>query len=92
MTTQRTLWNRPCTWLRTALGLLLLGLLPLAHAKLKGKKADVLAANRVNATDSGFGTATNSMAVVDATGHEEIWPNQSKADVAWELCSWLLRS
>ena len=67
-------------------------LLPLAHAKLQGKKADVLAANRVNATDSGFGTATNSMAVVDATGHEEIWPNQSKADVAWELCSWLLRS
>ena len=67
-------------------------LLPLAHAKLQGKKADVLAANRVNATDSGFGAVTNSMAVVDATGHEEIWPNQSKADVAWELCSWLLRS
>ena len=67
-------------------------LLPLAHTKLQGKKADVLAANRVNATDSGFGAVTNSMAVVDATGHEEIWPNQSKADVAWELCSWLLRS
>ena len=67
-------------------------LLPLAHTKLQGKKADVLAANRINSTDSGFGTATNSMAVVDATGHEEIWPNQSKADVAWELCSWLLRS
>lgn len=67
-------------------------LLPLAHAKLKGKKADVLAANRVNSTDSGFGAVTNSMAVVDAAGHEEIWPNQSKADVAWELCSWLLRS
>lgn len=29
--------------------------------------------------------------VVDRTGHEEIWPNQSKADVAWDLCSWLLR-
>ncbi|MTJ91917.1 MAG: bifunctional phosphopantothenoylcysteine decarboxylase/phosphopantothenate--cysteine ligase CoaBC [Desulfovibrio sp.] len=67
-------------------------LLPLAHAKRQRKNADVLAANRVNTTDSGFGAATNSMAVVDATGHEEIWPNQSKADVAWELCSWLLRS
>ena len=67
-------------------------LLPLAHAKLQGKKADVLAANRINSTDSGFGTPTNAMAVVDAAGHEEIWPTQSKADVAWELCSWLLRS
>ena len=36
-------------------------LLPLAHTKLQGKKADVLAANRVNATDSGFGAVTNSM-------------------------------
>ena len=67
-------------------------LLPLAHAKLQGKKADVLAANRINSTDSGFGAPTNAMAVVDAAGHEEIWPTQSKADVAWELCSWLLRS
>lgn len=67
-------------------------LLPLARAKLQGKKADVLAANRINSTDSGFGSPTNSMAVVDAAGREEIWPTQSKADVAWELCSWLLRS
>ena len=67
-------------------------LLPLAQTKLKTKKADVLAANRVNATDSGFGASTNAMAVVDASGREEIWPTQSKADVAWELCSWLLRS
>ena len=55
------------------------------------KDADLLAGNRVNSGDSGFGAATNSMAVVDRTGHEEIWPNQSKADVAWDLCSWLLR-
>ena len=66
-------------------------LLPLAHAKLARKKADLLAGNLVNAADSGFGSPTNSMAVVDAKGREEIWPNQSKADVAWELCSWLLR-
>jgi Phosphopantothenoylcysteine synthetase/decarboxylase len=62
-------------------------LLPLARAKLQGKHADVLAANRINATDSGFGTPTNAVAVVDAAGREEIWPAQSKADVAWELCS-----
>ena len=62
-------------------------LLELARGKRARKDADLLAGNRVN----GFGAATNSMAVVDRTGHEEIWPNQSKADVAWDLCSWLLR-
>ena len=66
-------------------------LLPLARAKLARKKADLLAANRVNAVGSGFGTPTNSVAVADARGREEIWPSQSKADVAWELCTWLLR-
>ena len=66
-------------------------LLPLAHAKRARKGADVLAANRVNAADSGFGSPTNSMAVVDASGAEALWPVQSKADVAWDLCSWLLR-
>lgn len=66
-------------------------LLPLARAKLARKQADLLAANCVNAAGSGFATSTNSMAVVDASGTEAIWPLQSKADVAWELCSWLLR-
>ena len=65
--------------------------LELARGKRARKDADLLAGNRVNSGDSGFGAATNSMAVVDRTGHEEIWPNQSKADVAWDLCSWLLR-
>ncbi len=66
-------------------------LLPLARAKLARKKADLLAANQINAPACGFCSPTNSMAVVDAHGREEIWPSQSKADVAWELCSWLLR-
>lgn len=66
-------------------------LLPLARAKLARKQADLLAANCVNTADSGFAAPTNSMAVVDASGAEAVWPVQSKADVAWELCSWLLR-
>ncbi len=65
-------------------------LLPLAHAKRARKGAHVLAANRVNSNESGFGTDNNSVAVVDATGHEAIWPSQSKADVAWDLCTRLL--
>ncbi|MDR2850684.1 MAG: bifunctional phosphopantothenoylcysteine decarboxylase/phosphopantothenate--cysteine ligase CoaBC [Desulfovibrio sp.] len=64
-------------------------LLPMAAAKLKRKKADVLAANRVNEPAAGFCAPTNSVAVVDSRGREEIWPMQSKADVAWDLCSWL---
>lgn len=66
-------------------------LLPMAHAKLARKKADLLAANCVNVQGSGFGSSTNAMAVVDASGTEALWPLKSKADVAWELCSWLLR-
>lgn len=66
-------------------------LLALARAKRARKDADLLAGNRVNSGDSGFGSATNSMAVTDRNGREEIWPAQAKADVAWELLSWLLR-
>ncbi len=66
-------------------------LLPLARLKLNAKKADVIAANRVNPASGAFGADDGSMAVVDAQGHEEIWQPQSKADIAWELCSWLLR-
>lgn len=65
-------------------------LLPLAHAKRERKGAHVLAANRVNSSESGFGTDNNSVAVVDASGREAIWPSQSKADVAWNLCTQLL--
>lgn len=62
----------------------------LARSKLLAKQADLLAANRINAPDSAFGSETNTMAVVDASGRSAIWPTRSKADVAWELCSWLL--
>lgn len=65
-------------------------LMELAKLKRAKKDIDVLAANRVNSTETGFGTATNAMAVTSRDGREEIWPLQSKADVAWDLCTWLL--
>lgn len=65
-------------------------LLPLAQSKLERKKADIIAANRVN-PGGAFGASRNVMAVADAAGTREIWPEMPKADVAWELCSWLLR-
>lgn len=66
-------------------------LLALVRDKRQRKRADLLAGNAVNAPGCGFGTETNSMAVADRDGHEELWDSQSKADVAWKLWSWLLR-
>ena len=66
-------------------------LLGLARLKLTRKGADVVAANPVNAGEGAFGAAEASMAVADRNGHEEIWDARNKADIAWDLCSWLLR-
>lgn len=66
-------------------------LMALVRGKRQRKQADLLAGNAVNAPGCGFGTDSNSMAVLDKNGHEEIWTSQSKADVAWKLWSWLLR-
>ncbi len=59
--------------------------------KLAYKNADIIAGNNICAANSGFGTKRNSMYVVDAHGREEVWPNLSKCDVAWRLCSWLMQ-
>ncbi len=66
-------------------------LLPLAKYKLDAKKADLLAANLVNPENSAFGAEDAAMAVLDRNGNSELWPKKSKADIAWDLCSWLLR-
>ncbi|MDR3359010.1 MAG: bifunctional phosphopantothenoylcysteine decarboxylase/phosphopantothenate--cysteine ligase CoaBC [Desulfovibrio sp.] len=65
-------------------------LLALAREKRADKMADVLAANCINRQGSGFGSPTNAVAVTDVRGREETWPEQDKADIAWNLCSWLL--
>ena len=67
-------------------------LMALARLKLERKGVNVLAANNVRQAGSGFGTGTNAMAVVDRSGRQEHWPLQSKMDVAWDLCTWLLNS
>lgn len=60
-----------------------------ARVKRERKKAHLLAANDISRSDSGFGTATNSMFVVDKNGREEQWPLLSKEEVAWRLLTWL---
>lgn len=62
-------------------------LLALAKEKLARKGANLLAGNRLGA----FGSDLNSVAIADINGREEIWPEMPKADIAWELLSWLLK-
>ena len=66
-------------------------LLPLVREKLRHKNADIIAGNRVNPDSGAFGADENTMAVADRNGREEIWQAASKADIAWDLCSWLLK-
>ena len=66
-------------------------LLESARQKLAAKHADILAANAINAPNSGFATETNALAVVDVHGHSKILSTASKADIAWDLCTWLLQ-
>ena len=61
-----------------------------ARDKLRRKKTHLLAANDISRADSGFGTPTNAMFVVDHNGREEAWPTLDKAEAAWRLLSWLL--
>lgn len=61
----------------------------LAKDKLKRKKADVLAANRIGPQETAFAGTESALVVVDKIGNEEIWPIQAKADSAWRLLTWL---
>lgn len=53
-----------------------------AQAKLKAKSLDLIVANDVSASDSGFGVDTNRVILLDAWGESELLPLLSKADVA----------
>ncbi len=53
-----------------------------ARRKLKEKKLDLIAANDVTAPDSGFGTDTNRVTLIDREGKAEELPLLSKRDVA----------
>lgn len=59
--------------------------------KLNAKGADLLAGNLVNPGNSAFGAPAAAMAVADRNGVEEIWSPLPKADIAWDLLSWLLK-
>lgn len=66
-------------------------LLRAARGKLLSKQAHMVVANPIHREGAGFGSPTNSVVVVDHLGREESWPSRAKSDLAWEVCTWLLR-
>ncbi|HSR20825.1 MAG TPA: bifunctional phosphopantothenoylcysteine decarboxylase/phosphopantothenate--cysteine ligase CoaBC [Anaerolineales bacterium] len=53
-----------------------------ASEKLKAKRLDLIVANDISRTDSGFGTDANRVTLIDAAGRAETLPLASKAEVA----------
>ena len=61
-----------------------------AARKLETKNLDLIAANDISRTGSGFGVATNEIFVLDDKGRKEQWPQLPKTEVAWRLWDHLL--
>ena len=59
--------------------------------KLRAKGVDLMVGNRIGQAGTGFESPTNAAHAVDATGREEQWPLMPKTEIAWRVCSWLLR-
>ena len=62
----------------------------LAGDKLERKGADLIVANRIGQVDTGFGSVTNQVWVIDATGKQEEWPVLDKGELAWRVWDWIL--
>jgi len=58
------------------------GLIANAREKLKEKHLDLIVANDVSRSDSGFGTETNRVVIIDSRGKADPLPLKSKDDVA----------
>ncbi len=59
-----------------------------ASAKARDKGVDLLVANDVTRDDSGFGTDTNQVTIIDPDGTADAWPVMTKRQVAarlWDL-------
>ena len=56
------------------------------HKKLLSKNADMIVGNFI---DEAMGTQTNRVLTADKNGNEKEWNTMSKADLAWQLLSYL---
>lgn len=62
-----------------------------AQTKLKNKNLDLLVANDVSSSDSGFAVQTNRVVLLSASGESEELPLMSKEAVAHRLCDRVVR-
>ena len=60
-------------------------LLAAAKSKLTAKGLDLIVANDITATDSGFSVDDNRVVVIDAKGNQEEWPLMTKYEVGWRI-------
>ncbi len=65
-------------------------LLANAQAKMQAKSLDLIVANDVSASDSGFGVDTNRVTLLDTQGHVEALPLLSKTEVARHVVEWVI--
>ena len=61
-----------------------------ARRKLRTKRLDLVVANDVTAPGAGFGSDTNVVHLIDATGRHESLPVLPKDDVASRLLDWVV--
>ncbi len=64
-------------------------LLQEAQRKLEEKHLDLIVANDVSRSDSGFGTDTNQAVIISADGHRTDLPLMSKAALAAHILAWI---
>jgi phosphopantothenoylcysteine decarboxylase/phosphopantothenate--cysteine ligase len=60
-------------------------LLAAAKSKLAAKGLDLIVANDITATDSGFSADDNRVVVLDSGGNQEEWPLLPKYEVGWRI-------
>jgi phosphopantothenoylcysteine decarboxylase/phosphopantothenate--cysteine ligase len=56
-----------------------------ARLKLEEKRLDVIVANRLGVSGSGFDSPTNAVTILDRLGRTEQWPELPKTEVAWRI-------
>lgn len=60
-----------------------------AALKLDKKNLDLIIANPIDESGSGFASATNRVVVMDRYGRKESWPQLPKTEIAWRIWDWI---
>jgi phosphopantothenoylcysteine decarboxylase/phosphopantothenate--cysteine ligase len=60
-----------------------------AALKLDKKNLDLIIANPIDESGSGFASATNRVVVMDRHGRKESWPQLPKTEIAWRIWDWI---